>query len=62
MLDSPWRDARAETDTLSRRELTECEEDSANVHGTSSACAHREVGKACGECTRGRRALGAGRR
>ena len=38
------------------------EEDSAKGHGTSSACAHREVGKACGECTGGRRALRAGRR
>ena len=38
-------DARAETDTLSRRELTESEEDSANGHVTSSACAHREGAK-----------------
>ena len=38
-------DARAETDTLSRRELTESEEDSANGHVTSSACAYREGAK-----------------
>ena len=38
-------DARAETDTLSRRELTESEEDSANGHVTCSACAYREGAK-----------------
>ena len=38
-------DARAETDTLSRRELTEPEEDSAYGHVTSSACAYREGAK-----------------
>ena len=38
-------DAHAETDTLSRRELTESEEDSANGHVTSSAYAYWEGAK-----------------
>ena len=38
-------DARAETDTLSRPELTESEEDSDNRLVTSSVCGYREGAK-----------------
>ena len=50
-------DARAETETLSRRELTESEEDSANGHVTSSACACRKGAKRATASPRSNRRL-----
>ena len=54
-------DACACIDTLSRRELTESDEDRAKELGTSSARAHREVVTECGACDCGCHALKAGR-
>ena len=50
------------TDTLSRRELTESEEDSANGHVTSSVCAYREGAKRAVSALVDVAALRAGRR